>query len=373
MQLGPDRGERFRGDRVRGHASFERLDLRGELFLVVALAGELLDPLGEGGERLRRLRVGRRRELGLEPRLDRLEPRGRCLVQLVADSDEVTGETVDPRIGLGRHRGELRPRALECRRQILVGDELCKPAFDRRHVLRERRVRPRGDVPRQQLQPFVDRPERRLEDALGRERGIEPARERLDLAGVGCDCRLLVQPRLEPLQSRVELGIARRPSYELGDGGAQLVEVGQRAVQALQRTVDLVERGLVGERLEPCRELVRLAAGVVVHERPVGELVDEPPQLVDPCCEGGIDRRVGLMRAQLGDRRLDPGEVHRQSRHARLKHPERFLDAARHALEAVDQRCDRRLEPLGAGDRRLDALARARPGGRRAGSRCRSA
>ena len=297
-------------------------------------------------------------ELGLEPRLDRLEPGGVRLVQLVADSDELTGEIVDPRIGL---RAASMPAPSRVRssaeRQVLAADELCEPALDRRDLLRQRRVRPRRDVLREQLQPFVDRAERRLEDALGRERGIEPARERLDLAAVRRDCRLLVQPRLEPLQSRVELGIARRPSRELGDGGPQLAEVVERAAQPVERALHLVERGSVGERLEPCRELVRTCRGrrrrraagrtargrTATARRSSLRARDRPPAPPDA---GG----------ELDDRRLHPGEIHREARHAGLEHAERLLDAARHPLEALDERCDRRLEPLGAGDRRLDPL-----------------
>ena len=65
--------ELLAGDGTR-ETAVEGVEPGRELVVGVAIAGELLDPLGESGEGLRRLRVGGRGEPGLEPRLDRLEP-----------------------------------------------------------------------------------------------------------------------------------------------------------------------------------------------------------------------------------------------------------------------------------------------------------
>ena len=129
-------------DSVGGQARLDRVQPYGELFLVVALAGELLDPLGEGGERLRGLGIGRGGELRLEPSLDRVEPGGGRLVELVANGGELTGELVDAGIGLRRHRCQLFPRALERQREVLAADEPGEAALDRRDVLGQGRVRP---------------------------------------------------------------------------------------------------------------------------------------------------------------------------------------------------------------------------------------
>ena len=64
---------------------------------------------------------------------------------------------------------------------------------------------------------------------------------------------------------------------------------------------------------------------------------------------GGVGR-------QLGNGGVDPGEIEGEPGHPRLQRAECLLDAAGDSLEALRQRRERRLDPLRAGNGRLDAL-----------------
>ena len=70
----------------------------------------------------------------------------------------------------------------------------------------------------------------------------------------------------------------------------------------------------------------------------------------------GRGRRCGGAGRQLGDGGVDPGEIEGEPGHPGLQRAECLLDAAGDALEALRQRRERRLDPLRAGNGRLDPL-----------------
>ena len=109
--------------------------------------------------------------------------------------------------------------------------------------------------------------------------------------------------------------------------------------------------------LAPLPRARRPGGALLVDRWPLRELLHRRPELLDAVLEvARVGRRRRRLGAKLGDARVQAGQVERQPGHARLEHAERLLDAARDAVEALRQRCDRRLQALRTRDGRLDPL-----------------
>ena len=91
--------------------------------------------------------------------------------------------------------------------------------------------------------------------------------------------------------------------------------------------------------------------------RTLGECRDGGAELLEPGCQRGVRlRSSGGVGRQLGNGGVDPGEIEGEPGHAGLQRAECLLDAAGDSLEALRQRRQRRLDPLRAGNGRLDPL-----------------
>ena len=243
-------------------------------------------------------------------------------------------------------------------------------------------------VMREPVDTGVDLGDRRAQLVLGFDGALEPLRERLESGGVRRSRSHLVEAGLEPGKPLVDVRVTLRPAPELGERLRQLGEGGRTRVQVcpfgfpigqgLQvRQTRLEQIGLLRpalQRRDRCSQRVDIASlgrGI----QAAGELVERCPNLGE---RGGVaaERRdcvrqlaqplldivIGLGRRRAErellncgiDSRQIPGELGGSC----LERRERVLDAAGDALEAVGERRERRLDPLGA--RMVDSTLSAR-------------
>ena len=111
-------------------------------------------------------------------------------------------------------------------------------------------------------------------------------------------------------------------------------------------------RGCRGER-----QRIQTALGRRIGGGTLGERGNGGAELLEPGCQPGSTAGAAVEWArQLGNGGVDPGEIESEPGHPRLQRTECLLDAAGDTLEALRQRCERRLDPLRPGNGRLDAL-----------------
>ena len=105
------------------------------------------------------------------------------------------------------------------------------------------------------------------------------------------------------------------------------------------------------------RQRIETALGRRVGDGALGECRNGGAELLEPGCQRGVGcRSGGRVGRQLGNGGVDPREIEGEPGHSGLQRAECLLDAAGDALEALRQRRERRLDPLRAGNGRLDAL-----------------